>query len=78
MRFILLHNEKKVAVDHLWCAFRWSNGVPSTDYNFDGRGRLLIFLLSEDTHVSSLAAGEDFDKDLLLPNIDFGVYVSAS
>ncbi|KAL5519413.1 hypothetical protein ACEPAH_1096 [Sanghuangporus vaninii] len=34
----------------------WSNGVASTDYNFDGR------------------AGEDFDKDLLLPNIDFGVY----
>jgi len=34
----------------------WSDGVESTDYNFDGR------------------AGEDFDKTLGLPNIDFGVY----
>ncbi|EJC98805.1 glycoside hydrolase [Fomitiporia mediterranea MF3/22] len=34
----------------------WTDGVPSTDYNFNGQ------------------AGEDFDLDLTLPNIDFGVY----
>ncbi|KAI5115314.1 hypothetical protein M0805_004993, partial [Coniferiporia weirii] len=34
----------------------WSDGVASTDYNFNGQ------------------AGEDFGRDLLLPNIDFGVY----
>ena len=36
----------------------WSDGVASTDYNFNGQ------------------AGEDFQKDMFLENIDFGVYVS--
>ncbi|KAH8119717.1 glycoside hydrolase [Phellopilus nigrolimitatus] len=34
----------------------WTDNVPASDYNFDGR------------------AGEDFELDLRLPNIDFGSY----
>jgi len=58
----------------------WSNGQYVSDYNYNGNGKpvqtpassLLVLTLA------GHSAGEDFDKDLTLENIDFGTYVSSS
>ncbi|KAG5221238.1 glycoside hydrolase family protein [Salix suchowensis] len=55
----------------------WANGVLVSDYNFDGQGVYSLFRSMTCTHVVP-QAGEDFDKDLALENIDFGTYVSRS
>lgn len=61
----------------------WLNGQFVLDYNFDGEGALFP-PFSFDTELTTHTlgrlklAGEDFDRDLGLENIDFGVYVRIS
>lgn len=53
----------------------WYNGQFISDYNFNGQGSCYPFsfwrLYQHQPHL----AGEDFDRDLTLKNIDFGTYV---
>ena len=53
----------------------WFNGSLVSDYNFNGQGKPIFRNFFDNFIQSHFLAGEDFDRDLLLPNIDFGTYV---
>ncbi len=51
----------------------WFDGVFNSDYNFNGQG--VLYFRSILLSLIFFLAGEDFDTELTLPNVDFGTYV---
>jgi hypothetical protein len=55
----------------------WFDSQLVSDYNWNGQGRLPNDVQREWQMINLVcAAGEDFDRNLHLPNIDFVTYVS--
>ena len=53
----------------------WFDGQLISDYNWDGQGMLVEYIVCSFIEHTTVAAGEDFDRNLQLPNIDFVTYV---